>query len=271
MVVYLSARCLLSFAMENTSRARHRRPLNCADLYGPQTSRPLRLQQRVLSRRLKDDGLATVDTAEDGKPSPRCHASLTSSLFLPSCPRCSLPSGPVSVTRYYLPCAPVSVTAVTSLVFPSASLTACLGKAAVLDWVLVLLGRGVFISLPFFLLVRRLSSFILLCCLYNITGSTLKRSVFKKSFKKEAFCSLLLIVKTQMRVWYHWWKKGKQQKQKTKTSDCGEDFYDLKFSFYNYWTLFVYCCDYYYFSFTKLIKMKPKRLLPEKKPTRWTI
>lgn len=92
MVVYLSARCLLSFAMENTSRARHRHPLNCADLYGLQTSRPLRLQQRVLSRRLKDDDLAPIDTTEDRKPLPRCHALLTfppllSSLFPPFWPR----------------------------------------------------------------------------------------------------------------------------------------------------------------------------------------
>ena len=132
------------------------------------------------------------------------------------------------------------VLAVPSLVSPSASLTACLGDAAVLDWVLVLLGRGVFISLPFFLLlVRRLFSFILLGCLCNSKHRIYIKKIWLKIFLKEAFYSLLLIVKTQMRVWYHWWKKRKQQKQKTKTNHCGEDFYDLKYySFYNYWTLF---------------------------------
>ena len=169
MVVYLSALCLLSFAMENTSRARHRRPLNCADLYGPQTSRPLRLQPRVLSRRLKDDDLATVDTTGDRKPSPRCHASLTSSLFLPSCPRCSLPSGPVSVTRCYLPCARVSVTHGLPGESSSSGLSACP------------FGAGSLYFFTLFLLVRRLSSFILLRCLYNSNHRIyIKKIWFKK-------------------------------------------------------------------------------------------
>ena len=184
MVVYLSARCLLSFAMENTSRARHRRPLNCADLYGLQTSRPLRLQPRVLSRRLKDDDLATVDTTGDRKPSPRCHASLTSSLFLPSCPRCSLPSGPVSVTRYYLPCAPVSV---TRCYLPCArvSVTHGLpGESSSSGLSACPFGAGSLYFFTLFLLVRRLSSFILLRCLYNSNHRIYIKKIW---FKKKKF------------------------------------------------------------------------------------
>lgn len=118
--------------------------------------------------------------------------SLLSSLFPPFWPRQrhSLlpPLCPCQRHCCYIPCVPVSVTHGLPGESSSSGLSACP------------FGAGSLYFFTLFLLVRRLSSFILLCCLYNITGSTLKRSVFKKSFKKEAFCSLLLIVKTQMRV-----------------------------------------------------------------------